>query len=82
MQRVAVPGDRRAATLLSAAAIVVVYAAVLGTALAPASFNPLALARLSDQYPSERYWDQSPVVEDGDGYDGQQELFTSPGSGR
>src|SRR5215216_5478354 len=71
MRQLALLSGRGSATLLSVVIVVLVYAAVLGTALAPAGFNPLVFARIGRDYRAEQFWDQSPLVEEGAGYDGQ-----------
>jgi hypothetical protein len=51
--------------------VAVAYASLLFATLQPASFNPLALTRMSREFPAERFWDRSPHFVSGTGYDGQ-----------
>ncbi len=48
-----------------------VYAVLVGRILVPAGMNPLVVARLSRDFATNRFWDQHPVFEQFDGYDGQ-----------
>jgi hypothetical protein len=63
---------RGARPMLVALGLLAVYTFLLGRILAPAGMNPLAVARLSRDFAgASRFWDQNPVFEQFDGYDGQ-----------
>ncbi|MDQ6671595.1 MAG: hypothetical protein M3069_12760 [Chloroflexota bacterium] len=66
------PSSRRASTMLVALVLLAVYGIAIGRVLVPAGMNPLAVARLSRDFGgASRFWDQNPVFEQFDGYDGQ-----------
>src|SRR5439155_705441 len=60
-------GATRAALVLTA----LVYLLILVPPLALAGFNPLVFAHVGREGPGQRFWDQSPPLVDGYGYDGQ-----------